>query len=87
MFLGHVAIYIIINTASYLAWRKYRDNFMLWCLWVGLLGLGAILWQHLAEILFPFPSPIQFGSLVAVEVLRFMILVFLVIAGIRIFKK
>jgi hypothetical protein len=81
-----VSVYLIIITGSYLAWTKYIDKFLNWCFWIGIIGLGAVLCEYLIQALFPFPSLIEFGSLVAIESLRIVMLILLVVAGIRIYK-
>jgi tryptophan-rich sensory protein len=82
----HVAIYVVISAASYLAWKKYQDKFMLWCLWIGMIGLAALMWQYCVDNVFQLPELIQNISLLVVEALRLVIFVLLLIAGFRIFK-
>jgi hypothetical protein len=86
MFLLHALIYITLATASYLAWKKYNDRFMLWCAWIAVIGLTAHLWQYSADNIFALPDTVRNASLLLVEALRFVILVLLVVAGIRLFR-
>lgn len=73
--------------ASVLAWRKYNDRFMLWCFWIGIIGVSAFIWQYSVENVFQLSQPIQAVSLLIVEALRLVILILLVILAIRIFRR
>jgi len=87
MFWVNVAVWLALTGASFMAWRKYNDTFLLWSFWVGIALLGATVWQHLNEIVIKAPEAIQMGSLIAVQMLRLVLIIMLVVAGIRVFKS
>ena len=81
MYFIHVAIYLVLITASYLAWKKYKDKFMLWCLWVGFGALSASTWLFIE-----LPEAVETFSFYVVQALRFVLFIFIVITGIRAFR-
>jgi hypothetical protein len=83
----HIAIYGALIADSYFAWQKYDDKLMRWCFWVSIIALASWIWQFSAETLLGIPNSMQTFSLYVVQVLRLIILILLVIAGVRIFKR
>ena len=86
MYFIHVAIYLVLITASYLAWKKYKNKFMLWCLWVGFGALSASTWLYSVENIVQVPEAVETFSFYVVQALRLVLFIFIVITGIRAFR-
>jgi hypothetical protein len=86
MFSTHLVIYLILVGAAFIAWKKYHDKFLLWCLEIGAILIAATIWQYVAINVLVLPAWLELANLLAIEALRVLIVVLLVIAAIRIFK-
>jgi hypothetical protein len=87
MFWVHVLIYIVLIAASYIASKKYNDKVLRWFILAGSLALIASTWQYSIENIFVLSEQVQATSLLVVQGLRVIILVFVVVAAIRALRR
>jgi hypothetical protein len=87
MIVTPLLVYSALIGASFIAWKKYDDKFLLWCIKVGLFLLVATIWQYVAINVLSLPPWLELVNFLAIEALRFLIIVLLLVAGFRIFKS